>query len=292
MYLLWGIHFTNVSQEQCVVVCHETLRERTNTCLCTPVQSLPSIHTEKSSANHLAATQWIHPRRGGEEASGRRLHAQPSQRAVEKSHRCFLGSYSSGCHVWCSLVISAMTLKILPMPFFIASLFHFAGPSQVTLGYYCLSQWRCCNVIPALIAEMSPMTMHIRLAPLTSSVSVQTDCFSSVEGRHCAKWHILFASWVSYLLSFYFFIFTLTFHWHCNFSQYLLIFLKFFFFLFLVEKYKLGYRCCCFSFCHIGDEYDNNCQVLTFVFCFFPLFQFGPCWVLFRCLFTLLQFPT
>lgn len=98
------------------------------TCLCTPVQSLPSIHTDKSSANHLAATQWIHPRGRGEEASGRRFHAQPSQRAVEKSHRCFLGSYSSGCHVWCDLVILARTLKILPMPFFIASLFHFAGP--------------------------------------------------------------------------------------------------------------------------------------------------------------------
>lgn len=57
------------------------------TCLRTPVQLL--IHTDKSSANHLAATQWIHPRRRGEEASGRRFHAQPSQRVVEKSHRCF-----------------------------------------------------------------------------------------------------------------------------------------------------------------------------------------------------------
>lgn len=117
--------------------------------------------------------------------------------------------------------------------------------------------------------------MHIRLAPLTSSVSVQTVCFSSVEGRHCAKWHILFASWVSYLLSFSFFLFTLTFHWHCNFSQYLLIFLKLFFF---CSWWKNTNSAIDVAVSHSAISVMNTITTVRYLllfFVFFPFFNLG-----------------
>lgn len=54
------------------------------------------------------------------------------------------------------------------------------------------------------------------------------------------------------------------------------------------KKYKLSFRCCCFSFCYISDEHYHSCQELTYVLLYFPFSNLGHA----EFYFALLQFPT